>query len=222
MNPDIIQRIVLMILPLIFAITLHEAAHGWVAMKLGDKTALMLGRVSLNPVRHIDLFGTVILPILMLLVSPFLFGWAKPVPITYQNLNKPKRDMALVALAGPLANLLMAILWALIARLASQPFFLHAGGFVTTAAQFFVLVGQYGVMINVVLMVLNLVPLPPLDGSRVVASLLPNGPVLAAYSRIEPYGVWILLALLVTGVLAYVIFPPIQWLIHWITAIFMV
>lgn len=191
-----IHLLAVLILPLLFAITLHEAAHGWVANKLGDKTALMMGRVTLNPFKHIDLFGTIIFPILMLLFSNFLFGWAKPVPVTWQNLRKPRRDMALVAIAGPGANLVMAVIWLVIGKIA----LVWGHGAISSAAQtttsFFVLAGFYGVYINIILMILNLIPIPPLDGSRIVSSLLP--PRLAyKYEKIEPYGIWILLLFLV-------------------------
>src|SRR3990167_7061083 len=164
---NIVHVIAVIILPLLFAITLHEAAHGWVANKLGDKTALMLGRVTLNPIKHIDLFGTIILPILMLVLSKFTFafGWAKPVPVNWQNLRKPRRDMALVAIAGPLANLLMALIWAAIAKVS-----VLFGGSTTNAvgktfADFFYAAGTFGISINIILMVLNLIPIPPLDGN---------------------------------------------------------
>ncbi len=205
-----IQTITVAALPLIFAITLHEAAHGWVASKLGDKTALMLGRVSLNPAKHIDPIGTVILPLCMLLFGGFVFGWAKPVPITAQNLHHPRRDMALVALAGHGANLAMALIWGLIAKLGftmieSSYTLLHG------SAEFFILAGKFGIMINVVLFILNLIPIPPLDGSRLVSCFLPKH-LNAQYERIEPFGVWILLALLVMGALQFILFPPVYGL----------
>ncbi len=201
-----IQTISVAALPLIFAITLHEAAHGWAANKLGDRTALILGRISLNPAKHIDLFGTIILPFFMLILGGFIFGWAKPVPVNQHKLHNPRRDMVLVALAGPAANLLTAILWGLVAKLgfmtANHPSLLQS------SAEFFVLAGKFGVMINVVLLVLNLLPIPPLDGSRVVSSLLPKS-LSETYDTIERYGIWILLGLLVTGALQYVLIPPV-------------
>lgn len=200
-NGDTLHTIAIIILPLLFAITLHEAAHGWVAMKCGDKTALMMGRVTLNPAKHIDPFGTVILPIALLILSNFTmaFGWAKPVPVTWQNLKNPRADKAWVALAGPGANLLMALLWASIAKIAA---------FYPTSelAKFFYSMGIYGIGINIILMLLNLIPLPPLDGSRVISSLLPPR-IAYKYDRIEPYGIWILLALLVFGVLGKILLP---------------
>jgi len=200
-SAGVLHTIAVVILPLLFAITLHEAAHGWVAMKCGDKTALMMGRVTLNPAKHIDAFGTVILPIALLILSNFTmaFGWAKPVPITWQNLKNPRADKAWVALAGPGANLIMALIWAGVAKISSYyP--------VSELAKFFYLMGIYGVGINGILMLLNLIPLPPLDGSRVISSLLPPR-IAAKYDLIEPYGIWILLALLVFGLLGKVLYP---------------
>lgn len=220
MNPDsAIQTLAVDILPLVFAITLHEAAHGWVASKCGDKTALMLGRVTLNPVKHIDLLGTIIVPILMLLMGGFIFGWAKPVPVAWQNLKSPRRDMALVALAGPLMNLLMALAWAMIAKVAllylvdnPQPWIVVTGQFLQAAATF-------GISINCVLLVLNLLPIPPLDGSRVISSLLP-AKAAHGYEKIEAFGIWILLALLFLGVLRVILWPPIELLFFWISNLF--
>lgn len=201
---NLIQKIVIWAIPILFAVTLHEAAHGYVANKLGDPTAKILGRLSLNPLKHIDLVGTIIVPLVLLTLGGFLFGWAKPVPITWQNLKHPKRDMAFVAIAGPLANLLMALLWAAGIKLG---IYLKSSGYI--AGVVLTAMGSAGVLINVLLMVLNLFPLPPLDGSRVVSSLLPNRAA-AKYARIEPYEFFILLGLLVTGVLGYLISPIIN------------
>lgn len=199
------QRVAVWVLPVLFAITVHEVAHGWVARRLGDPTALMLGRLTLNPVKHIDPFGTILVPGLLLLASSnVIFGWAKPVPVTWQNLKRPKRDMALVALAGPTANLLMAVLWALVARLGVLYYDSHGW-----LAQPLIFMGIAGIYINAILMVLNLLPLPPLDGGRVVGGLLP-GPWAWRFGRIEPYGMIILLVLLFTGILGKVIWPMIQ------------
>lgn len=197
------QRIAVWALPVIFAITVHEVAHGWVALRLGDKTAMMLGRLTLNPVKHIDPIGTILLPAIMLMVGGFVFGWAKPVPVTWENLKHPKRDMALVAMAGPLANLLMTFLWALVMKLG---FILMPSA--AWIAQPLLYMGGAGIFINIVLMVLNLLPLPPLDGSRIVSSFLP-GPIAWKFNRIENYGFLILVALLATGVLGQIIGPPI-------------
>lgn len=201
---DIIQRIAIWALPVLFAITVHEVAHGWVARRLGDPTAMMLGRLTLNPIKHIDPIGTIILPILMMWMSNFVFGWAKPVPVTWENLKHPKRDMALVALAGPLSNLLMAILWAVIMKIG-----LSMQGTADWLALPLLYMGGAGIYINSILLVLNLLPIPPLDGGRVLSGLLP-GPWSYQLNRIEPYGLFILLALIFTGVLGSILGPPIH------------
>lgn len=198
---SLIQKLAVMALPIIFAVTLHEAAHGWMADRLGDRTARMMGRVSLNPLKHIDPIGTVLVPLGMFVLTGFMFGWAKPVPIDPRNFRQPRRDMALVAAAGPGANLLMALLWGLVIVfaqwiLASSPW----------VAEPLIYMGAAGVLINVILMVLNLLPIPPLDGSRVVSSLLPPRAALA-YAKVEPYGLFIVLALLVTNLLARIVLP---------------
>lgn len=196
-----IQIIAILVLPVLFAITVHEAAHGWVAMRLGDRTAQMLGRVTINPLKHIDPIGTVLVPLTLFLLSGFLFGWAKPVPINWRNLGNPRRDMALVAVAGPLANLLMALLWGLVIHLGLL--LLHSWEW---AALPLVYMGAAGVLINTILMVLNLLPILPLDGGRVLNSLLP--PRLSwNFSRSEPYGMIVIVALLVTGLLWKVMMP---------------
>lgn len=197
-----VQMVVIAILPMIFAITVHEVAHGWVANMLGDPTAKFLGRLTLNPLKHIDILGTVVLPLLMIIFFNFAFGWAKPVPITWQNLRHPRRDMALVAVAGPAANFLMALGWGIVLILTQakgeiDPQSMTAG---------FGYMAAFGIQINLLLMALNLIPIPPLDGSRVVSSCL--SPRLAlVYNRIEPYGFFILLALIFTGGLQYLIAP---------------
>jgi Zn-dependent protease len=197
---SIIQGIAIYALPLIFAITLHEAAHGYVAKHYGDLTAYAQGRVTLNPLRHIDPIGTVIVPLLLLAVSsPYLFGWAKPVPVNFGNLRHPKRDMFWVAAAGPGANLLMAFLWALVFKLGlAIP--------ESNLAEPMILMGKAGIFVNAILLVLNLLPLPPLDGGRIAVSLLPHR-IAYRYSQIEPYGFMILLILMFTGVLVKVIGP---------------
>lgn len=201
-NLSLPQFFAVAILPLLFAITVHEVAHGWVAKMYGDPTAQRLGRLTLNPLKHIDPLGTVLVPGLLLLLGGFVFGWAKPVPVTWENLRHPKRDMAVVAAAGPLANLLMAFFWAAIAKIGSLLGSTWAG----IPMQY---MGLFGIEINAVLMVLNLIPLPPLDGGRVAVGLLP-GPWAWQLARVEPFGFFILLALLATGVLSVLIGPPIN------------
>ena len=198
------QKIAIWALPVLFAITVHEVAHGYVARRLGDRTAQMLGRLTLNPLKHIDPVGTVLVPLVMLLLpGGFLFGWAKPVPVDYRNLGNPKRDMAIVAAAGPLSNLVMAIGWVLLLRLSVA--FLNT---LPWAAQPLFFMAQAGVAINLILMVLNLVPVPPLDGGRVLTGMLPN-PQAARFAALEPYGLMIVLALLMTGVLGRLLQPAI-------------
>ncbi|HGG60181.1 MAG TPA: site-2 protease family protein [Gammaproteobacteria bacterium] len=196
-----IQLISVSIIPLVFAITVHEAAHGWVANKLGDATARQLGRLTFNPIPHIDPVGTILVPLAMLVLGGFIFGWAKPVPVNMRNFRHPRQDMALVAVAGPAANLLMALLWGLVWKL-TVLFSAELHGF----AMPLLLTARIGIFLNVLLMVLNLLPLPPLDGSRVLTWLLP--PRLAArVDQIEPYGVMILVALLFLGLWDKVIRP---------------
>ena len=187
--------------PALFAITLHEVGHGWVAMMLGDSTAKDMGRLSINPLKHIDPVGTVLVPLIMFLASGFIFGWAKPVPINWNQLDNKKRDIALVALAGPFANFIMIIFWALIAK-----FFIVAAEQGNAIANILTLMAWAGIVINSLLMILNLFPLPPLDGSRVVFSLLPES-IASQYAKIEPYGLIILVLLLVSGILFRIIEP---------------
>jgi Zn-dependent protease len=177
-------------------------AHGWVAKKLGDPTAMMLGRLTLNPLKHIDPIGTIVVPVALLLTTGFMFGWAKPVPVTWANLRNPKRDMALVAVAGPASNLLMAIGWALIMKLGYT-----LGGTFDWLAWPLVKMAEIGIIINLILMILNLLPVPPLDGGRVLSGLLP-GPWAWKLSRIEPYGLIIMVVLMVTGMLGKILLPP--------------
>src|SRR3990170_1677892 len=196
------QLISVLVVPVLFAIVVHEVAHGWVAKLLGDPTAQRLGRLTLNPLKHIDPVGTILVPaLLVLLRTGFVFGWAKPVPITWENLRHPKRDMAIVAAAGPAANLLMALFWALLAKIG---FLLpETAAWIGEPLRY---MGLGGILANVLLMVFNLLPLPPLDGGRVAVGLLP-GPLAWQLSRVEPYGFFILLGLMAFGVLWFIIQP---------------
>ncbi len=208
----VVQQVAVYALPVIFAITLHEAAHGYMALRFGDRTAYLLGRVSLNPVRHIDPVGTVLVPAMTMLLGGLLFGWAKPVPVDYTHLRHPKQDMLWVALAGPGANLLMAVLWAGVMKL----------GMVLPLENFsepMAYMGYAGVQINAVLMVLNLLPILPLDGGRIAVSLLPDG-LAYRFARLEPYGLMILILLLFTGVLDLILRPLIRLVFVGIKALF--
>lgn len=215
---DLIQTIAIWALPVIFAITLHEAAHGYVAKHFGDLTAYAQGRISLNPLRHIDMTGTIIVPLVLLVVSKIfggggiLFGWAKPVPVNFSALRHPKKDMLWVAAAGPGANLIMALIWALVLKLA---LILPESSYTQPMG----LMGKAGIQINVVLMVLNLLPLPPLDGGRIAVSLLPHR-WSYRYARIEPYGMFILLLLLFSGILGLILWPPVSGLMRLIGSVF--
>lgn len=217
MELNLVQLIAIYALPVIFAITLHEAAHGYVAKHFGDMTAFQEGRVSLNPLRHIDPVGTIALPLILLAITKLfgggiIFGWAKPVPVNFSNLRHPKRDMLWVAAAGPLSNLAMALFWALMIKVGLS---LQGSSFGLPLA----LMGAAGVFFNIIIMVLNLVPLPPLDGGRIVVSLLPHR-YAWRYARIEPYGFVIVLVLLLTGVLGYILWPAIAVLMKMVAALF--
>ncbi len=210
---SLIQTISIAALPVIFAITLHEAAHGYAARHFGDPTAWQAGRISLNPIRHIDLWGTIVIPAAILLFSAggILFGYAKPVPVDFGRLRNPKKDMLWVAIAGPAANLAMALAWGLAAKLSwfVPPFFSLP----------LARMAEVGIMVNSVLLVLNLLPLPPLDGGRIAVSLLPNR-LAWQFARIEPWGFPILLLLLFTGILGTLMHPLITLVQMFVLAIF--
>jgi len=218
MEFNLVQKIAIYALPVIFAITLHEAAHGYVARYFGDNTAYVLGRVSLNPLRHIDPVGTVLVPLLILVTSSFLgaggvlFGWAKPVPVDFSGLRHPKHDMLWVAAAGPFANLVMALLWALALKFA---LIAPHNAFTLPLS----LMAEAGITVNMVLMLLNLLPILPLDGGRIAVSLLPNR-LAYGFSRLEPYGFPILLALLFTNLLGAILNPMVRVSIQVIETLF--
>ncbi len=192
---NLIQTVLIYALPVIFAITVHEAAHGYVARHFGDNTAEVMGRVTLNPVKHIDPIGTILMPLMLYFATSgaFLFGYAKPVPVNFGRLRHPKRDMIWVALAGPASNFVQAILWALLLVV------LLAAGIDET---FFIKMAQGGVLVNLVMWAFNLFPLPPLDGGRVLAGLLPNGPAQNFLARIEPFGFFIVMGLVLAGIVS--------------------
>ena len=213
---DLIQTITVYLLPVVFAITLHEAAHGYVARHFGDPTAALMGRISFNPLRHIDPVGTVLVPMVFLFISlfahagPMMFGWAKPVPVNFANLRNPKRDMMWVALAGPASNLLMALGWALLLRLQ------YSAG---SQEPFFMKMAEAGINVNIVFMLLNLIPIPPLDGGRVAVSLLPAA-IAWRYARVERFGFVILVILLYTGLLSAILLPFVGFFVRLIDSAF--
>ena len=224
------QTLAIYAIPVLFAITLHEAAHGYVARHFGDMTAHAQGRISLNPIRHVDLIGTLVVPLVILFLSgnKFMFGWAKPVPVNYSALRKPRQHMAWVAAAGPGANLAMALAWALVLRLAIsltprgeawtevshqygvpglvEVVMRHGNG----AAEFMIGVAAAGILVNLILMLLNLLPILPLDGGRILASLLPTR-IAWGYAKLEPFGFPILLVLLFTSTLGVILAPMVSF-----------
>jgi len=208
----LIQTIALAAIPILFAITLHEAAHGYVARYFGDMTAYQQGRISLNPLRHIDPVGTILLPLVTLMLGGILFGWAKPVPVNFAALRRPKQDMLWVAIAGPASNLLMAFGWALVFKLA----WLFPDSYF---AQPMIGMAEWGIKINVILMVLNLLPIPPLDGGRVAVSLLPHR-LSYLLSKVEPYGMFILIFLIMTSVLGGILIPLVNLMYRMISFLF--
>lgn len=197
-------------IPLLFAITVHEVAHGWTAHRLGDQTAWALGRITLNPFKHIDLLGTVLIPTLCIWLGGFIFGWAKPVPVDWQNLQNPRRDRVLVAMAGPLANAVMAIFWAAVAKLAWS---------IPEHGLWLRHMGQTGIAVNGMFMLFNLIPIPPLDGSRVILALLPKK-LARAYEKGEAFGLLILLALVFFGAINIFIQQPLWFFIKLMNTLF--
>jgi len=210
---QILYTIAIWAVPVLLAITLHEAAHGWVANKLGDPTARQLGRITMNPLKHIDPMGTIVIPLVLVTLSGFIIGWAKPVPVDPRHFKQPLLDMGLVALAGPMSNLFMACGWALLITVS-------ASALADSSMAFHLIqVGKAGMTINIILMVLNLLPIPPLDGGRVLAGVLPRD-IALSFMRIEPYGMWIILALLVSGILGKILWPIVLKFDAIISAIF--
>ena len=213
MQPDqLIQTISIAAIPVLFAITLHEAAHGYVARHFGDMTAYQQGRISLNPIRHIDPVGTVLFPLLTLWMGGILFGWAKPVPVNFAALRHPKKDMLWVAIAGPASNLFMALCWSFLYKMAM----LMQGNYFAVPLMG---MAEWGIRINVILLVLNMLPLPPLDGGRVAVSLLPHRQAFQL-ARIEPYGMFILIFLAVTPVLSLILSPLVNLMFKLLSLLF--
>ena len=196
---NLIQLICLFALPVIFAVTVHEASHGYVANYYGDRSAKMLGRLTLNPIKHVDLLGTIIVPLTLIILNPgFIFGWAKPVPVNPRNLKNPRKQLAIIAFAGPLSNFVMALMWAIIAKIAVNiSFWFNAPLYLMATA---------GIQINFILMLLNLLPLPPLDGSKILNNFL-TGRAAVFYDKVEPYGFIILVLLLFSGILNKILTP---------------
>jgi Zn-dependent protease len=215
MDMNTIQLIAVYALPVILAITLHEAAHAFAAKRWGDSTAYLLGRMTANPIKHIDPVGTILVPAVLLLLSKGMsgvpvFGWAKPVPVNMQNLHSPRKDMGYVAAAGPLSNIAMAMMWALVALLVQT---------IEMESVFFYRMAFAGVVVNVALAVLNLLPFPPLDGGRIVVALLP-AKLAYPFSRLEPYGMVILIGLMISGVLGNIMGPAIDFGVTLIVSMF--
>ncbi|AHE67662.1 site-2 protease family protein [Legionella oakridgensis] len=212
----LIQKIAVWAIPVLLAITLHEAAHAWVASRFGDTTAKKLGRLSINPLHHIDLVGTILVPLFVGILTKFnfVFGWAKPVPIDWDQLRNPRRDMIFVSLAGPITNLIMAFFWAACFKLAwmLNPQF-------SLSALFLMLASQAGIIINLILAFFNLLPVPPLDGSRIVACVLSPAQA-AVYLRLERFGFLIMLILLITGILGWLLNPLLIWSLYFIKYLF--
>jgi len=211
--PDLAYTIVVWAIPVLFAITLHEAAHGWVANKLGDPTAKKLGRITVNPIKHIDPIGTIVVPLFLAMVSGFILGWAKPVPVEPRYFKSPLLDMALVAVAGPVSNFFMACFWAMFIVIAQS--FLETSSTLTFLAD----MGEKGIYINVILMVLNLLPILPLDGGRVLAGVLPRS-LAVPFMQMERFGMAIILLLLVSGILGKIMWPIVLHFVKIIATVF--
>ena len=215
---ETIRQITIWALPVLAAVVFHEVAHGWVAYRLGDPTAARLGRLTLNPIAHIDIFGTILVPLMLIVTNaPFVFGYAKPVPVNFNNLRHPKRDMIWVAAAGPATNLVLALICAFVWRslapmLAGQTNQLESSG-IAYYLSAVVLMAQSGILINIALAVFNAFPLPPLDGGRVMVGLLPH-PLSMRLARVEPFGFIILIVLLMTRTLDYIMDPPMEFLLR--------
>ncbi len=213
MDATTIQKITIWILPVLFAVSLHEAAHAWMADRKGDSTARMLGRLTFNPLKHVDPIGTILVPAVMIYFTGYAFGWAKPVPVNASNLRNPKKDMMWVAMAGPASNFIMALIWAALLHLSVM--FIDSR---SSVSLFLLLMPVAGITINVILGVLNLLPIPPLDGGRIMNGMLsPRASM--QYSKIEPYGFFIIIGLMVSGILATIIFPVIGWVLTVLSAI---
>ncbi|ORU89974.1 MAG: peptidase [Cycloclasticus sp. symbiont of Poecilosclerida sp. M] len=211
---SLVGKVAVWALPVIFAITVHEYAHGWVANKLGDNTAKRMGRLTLNPINHIDPIGTIVVPAVLLFLGGFMFGWAKPVPVNFGRLRRPKKDMIYVAVAGPLANLAMALMWGLALKI----------GFVLSTTNEMIglpliYMGYAGVFINIVLMALNLLPILPLDGGRVLEGLLPQR-LSIQFHQLERFGLPIMIVVIAMGWLSTILGPPVYYLQKGIFALF--
>ncbi len=213
MDASTIQKITIWILPVLLAVSLHEAAHAWMANRKGDPTARLLGRLTFNPFKHIDPVGTILVPALMITFTGFAFGWAKPVPVDIRNLGNPKKDMMWVAMAGPASNFIMALIWAILLHI--SVLLLDSRSAISL---FFLLMPVAGITINVILGVLNLLPIPPLDGSRILSGLLSPG-ASQQYNKIEPYGFFIIIGLMLSGLLSSIIFPVISLVLITLSAI---